>query len=100
MTEENRQRTFHRIDSIRPHFSGGPDLRRWLLAIGVLLSAAMCAQAEYIRIVYLLGASKNRAAQLRALFGRGGPGVPGGPGVGPGPGQNPSAPGQGPGGGG
>src|ERR1700686_1638031 len=74
-------------------------MRRWLLAIGVLLSAAMCAQAEYIRIIYLLGGSKNRAAQLQAMFGRGGPGVPGGPGVGPGPGQDPNAPGQGPGGG-
>jgi hypothetical protein len=73
-------------------------MRRWLLAIGVLLSAAMCAQAEYIRIVYLLGASKNRAAQLQALFGRGGPGVPGGPGAGPGPGPG-QDPGQGPGGG-
>jgi Protein of unknown function (DUF1570) len=78
-------------------------MRRGLLAIGVLLSAAMCAQAEYIRIVYLLGASKNRATQMQALFGPGGQGAPGRPGIGPGgvgPGQDPNAPGpQGPGGG-
>ena len=34
-------------------------MRRWFLSVAVLLSAAVCAQAEYIRITYFLGASKT-----------------------------------------
>jgi Protein of unknown function (DUF1570) len=70
-------------------------MRRWFLSVAVLLSAVVCAQAEYIRITYFLGASKNRAAQLAAAFGRGRPGGPGGPGIGPPPGGQPGGPGGG-----
>ena len=70
-------------------------MQRWLLAIGVLLSAAFAsAHAEYYRITYLLGASRRPGAQFAGL---GGPGVPGGPGApGDGGGFKPGTPGLGP----
>ncbi len=70
-------------------------MRRWFLSVAVLLSAALYAQAEYIRITYFLGASKNRAAQIAAAFGRGGPGGPGGPGMSPPARGQPGGPGGG-----
>ena len=74
-------------------------MRRGLLAIGILLSAAMCRQAEYIRIVYLLGASKNRgSAGCRPCFAAAARAYPGGlasvPGLVKTPGRTPAAPGK------
>ena len=39
-------------------------MRRWFLSVAVLLSAALYAQAEYIRITYFLGASKTARHRL------------------------------------
>jgi hypothetical protein len=69
-------------------------MARWTLAIAVVLGAAVSmAHAEYLRIVYNLGASRNQdpnqpSSQFPSIF-PGRPGTPGAPGVPPGGVPNP-----------
>src|SRR4051812_29801346 len=69
-------------------------MRRWLLAVGILLSAAIAsAHADYIRITYYLNPAKKPENQRPGVPRS--PARPGTPGVGPGAGGIPPGPGGG-----